>query len=67
MTIDTTLAEISRRGLRVTNLFQLESGPWRANLTNDRGVWFEFGTSETSCGALRDALSKCKEETDVFS
>lgn len=65
MTVDTTIAEISRRGLRVTNLFQLESGPWRANLTDGK-TFFEFGTDETPCGALRDALSKCRNEVDVF-
>lgn len=68
MTIESVFSEITRRGLRVNNLFQLESGPWRANLTDGK-VWFDFGTDETPCGALRDALSKAAAvvEIDVFS
>lgn len=65
MTVDATLTEIGRRGLRVTNLFQLESGPWRANLT-DGMTWFEFGTGESAVEALGAALAKCKEEEGVF-
>lgn len=65
-TIDGVLAAVSRRGLRVNNLFQLESGPWRANLTDGK-TWFEFGTSETAVGALEEALGKAAVEVDVFS
>lgn len=55
MTIEDLLAEVTKRGLRLNNLFQLEGGSWQANVTDGERYW-EFGKGETAIAALLAAL-----------
>ena len=62
MTVDELIVEVSRRGLRINNLFQLDDGRWQANITDGVRYW-EFGKGETPTAALITALNKSVTET----
>jgi hypothetical protein len=55
LSVDELLLEISRRGLRLNNLFQLADGRWQANVTDGEKYW-EFGRANTAIMALQAAL-----------
>jgi hypothetical protein len=55
MTVDDLILEITRRGLRLNNLFQLHDGRWQANLTDGVQFW-QFGRGSTAVEALQAAL-----------
>lgn len=55
MTADDIFREAATRGLRLTNLFQLDDGSWRANWRDERGG-HQFGNAATPQAALRIAL-----------
>jgi hypothetical protein len=50
---------VNEAGFRVNNLFQLDDGQWRANLTDGRRYW-GFGTGTTGQEALEDAWQQTK-------
>lgn len=56
MTLEQMIADINGKGLRVHNCFQLEMAKWRANLTDDKKSFYEFGHGATALDALREAL-----------
>lgn len=63
MSIETLLTEISERGWRVNNLFQLDNGDWQANLRTD-SHYTQFGRGRTPSEALSlaiDAIETAKE------
>lgn len=55
LSVDELLIEVSRRGLRLNNLFQLHDGRWQANVTDGEKYW-EFGRANTAIMALQAAL-----------
>lgn len=58
--------EIKRRGLRLNNLFQLNSGMWRANVRSaDSLTFFEFGNGVDPSHALEEALRKSQDFAPV--
>ena len=61
--METLIAEITSRGYRINNLFQLDVDFWRCNL---RGVsdntFFDFANGQTATEALQNALLKTKKE-----
>ena len=58
MTIEDAFAEVARRGLLVNNLFQLNSGQWRASLRAPglNAPTYMFANAETPTAAMRKAL-----------
>ena len=61
-TIEQWLREVKRRGLRVNNLFHLDSGMWRCNLRTAgppaRTDYYEFGNGVDPQHAIEQALGK---------
>lgn len=55
MSLEAIISQVTARGLRVLNLCQLDSGDWRANLT-DGSLGFDFGQGDTPELALERAL-----------
>jgi hypothetical protein len=55
LSVDELLLEVTRRGLRLNNLFQLPDGRWQANVTDGEKYW-EFGRAATAIMALQAAL-----------
>lgn len=55
MTLEELIQEVTRQGLRINNLFQLDNGRWQANVTDGTKYW-EFGRGDTAIAALEAAL-----------
>jgi len=55
MSVDAMIAVVQARGLRLNNLFQLESGIWQANVTDGTSYW-EFGRADDPENAIKAAL-----------
>jgi hypothetical protein len=54
--LETLIEQIGLQGLRINNLFQIETG-WRANLT-DGHVLYAFGEGPNAIDALRGAVDR---------
>lgn len=64
-TLPDMIREAHRRGLKVSNLFELIEGGWRANVRN--GDAYDFHDAETPEAALRGAIDKaCSVEPPNF-
>jgi len=58
-TIEHWLREVKRRGLRVNNLFHLNSGMWRCNVrAADNSHFYEFGNGVDPQHAIEEALAR---------
>ena len=69
MTIASIVAQITARGFRVNNLYQMSGpkrGAWRANLYDEKDG-YEFGEGATMADALAAALAKVPEVEDIFA
>lgn len=57
--VDELLESLPTVGLRLNNLFQLESGGWQANVCDTAGPkeYFQFGRADTAAGALIAAIN----------
>lgn len=59
LSIESLLGEISSRGWRVNNLYQLDDNSWAANLRSDTHIThFAYGSS------LTEALSLCIDKIE---
>lgn len=56
MTLEDLVAEISAAGLLLNNLFQLNSGLWRASLRNKASINFHFYDGRSPTEAVRGAI-----------
>lgn len=55
--IDSLLAECASSGWLLNNLYQLDSGEWRANLRSADGRFTEFGKGDSAVEALERTMS----------
>lgn len=62
---DELLEQVRAKGLRVLNLFQFESGKWRANLYRELGA-YDFGDGETIQEALLRAIANAEGAAEPF-
>jgi hypothetical protein len=63
MTLDDLIAEIAERGWLVSNLFQLASGLWQANLRTE-SHHTEFGIGTSAIDALTTAIDLIETATE---
>lgn len=64
MTLEALIGEARALGLRINNLYELDSGRWRANLrvpAVNVAHCAEYGEADTPQEALRDAIQKCRK------
>lgn len=57
MTLEELIETVGLKGLRLNNLFQLNTGRWQANVTDGERYW-EFGRGDSATEALQAALVK---------
>lgn len=55
--IDSLLSECASSGWLLNNLYQLDSGEWRANLRSSDGRFTEFGKGDSAVEALERTIS----------
>lgn len=65
MTLEDLIAEVSRRKLRLNNLFQLDDGRWQANITDGQRFW-EFGRGDNAMEALIRAINLTATTTPEY-
>lgn len=65
-TLPDMIREAHKRGLKVSNLFELTDGGWRANVRRGYECQ-EFGNGDTAEAALENALSKVATVNDLVA